>query len=190
MIRNTVLAPILEPISLGEAKAHLRVDGTDEDGLIQALIVTAREMVETYTGRLLMRQTLDLVFDEFADPLYLAAPLISVTSITYVDATGAPQVIAPSDYVVVAPTKAPEPIGFVHPAHGVSWPTPRDQRGAVTVRAVFGALQPRDVPGAIRSAMLLAIGDLYQNREAQSDAPLITNLTQQRLLFPWVVTWH
>jgi hypothetical protein len=40
----------MEPLTLSEAKTHLRVDGEDEDALISSLITASREVVENYTG--------------------------------------------------------------------------------------------------------------------------------------------
>ena len=46
-----VTGPETEPVSKEEAKAHLRVDGTDDDAYITALIVTARRHVEAILRR-------------------------------------------------------------------------------------------------------------------------------------------
>ena len=40
-----------EPVTLEEARLHLRVDHTDEDALIGSLIIAARELAEHETGR-------------------------------------------------------------------------------------------------------------------------------------------
>lgn len=53
--------PAAEPISLAEAKAHLRViDFTDDDAYITSLIAVARRAVEDFTGRTLI----DTVFTQ------------------------------------------------------------------------------------------------------------------------------
>lgn len=49
-------APTWEPIALADLKLHLRVTTTDEDTLLTALIVVARQLAERYT-RLTIPQT-------------------------------------------------------------------------------------------------------------------------------------
>src|SRR5574337_835663 len=49
MLRAVTQATV-EPVTLDEAKAHLRVDDGDSDTLIGALINAAREIVERQTG--------------------------------------------------------------------------------------------------------------------------------------------
>ncbi|WP_096232267.1 head-tail connector protein [Thermoanaerobacterium sp. RBIITD] len=61
--------PELEPVSLEEAKLHLRVDGTEEDALISALISTAREFCESFTGRSLALQTFEYISGPFFQAL-------------------------------------------------------------------------------------------------------------------------
>src|SRR6185312_1787932 len=50
-------APAIEPLSLDEAKAFLRVDNTDEDGVIGALIAGSRIHIEAQTRRALITQS-------------------------------------------------------------------------------------------------------------------------------------
>ena len=66
-----ITAPATEPIDLATAKLHCRVDGTDEDTLIAALIVAAREQAEHETGRALVTQTWEQVHDAFPDAFVL-----------------------------------------------------------------------------------------------------------------------
>ena len=52
-----VTAPGVEPVSVTEAKAHLRVSGSSEDTYIGALIKVATEHAESYLNRRLVQQT-------------------------------------------------------------------------------------------------------------------------------------
>lgn len=46
---------------------------------------------------------------------------------------------------------------------------------------------PDPLPAPIEAAILLAVGDLYENREAQADVQLFDNRTYTRLLAPYRV---
>lgn len=168
-----IAAPASEPLTLAEAKLHCRVDGTDEDALITALIVAAREQAEHETGRALITQTWELVLDAFPEAFVLRkSPVQSVTSLKYLDsATGAEQTLDPADYLL---DKDSEP-GYVVPAYGKAWPYSREVPNAVRVRYVCGYGLAVAVPQAIKQWMLLAIGTMYENR-ATSGAGQVYNI--------------
>ena len=65
---QTVTGPAVEPVTLAEAMAHLRVDINDDDMLISALITAARQHAETITRRALVTQSWKGVFDQFPMP--------------------------------------------------------------------------------------------------------------------------
>ena len=90
MSLTLIAAPILEPMTLAEAKLHLRVDGTDEDDLITALIVAARRRAEHLLTRALITQTWELTLDEFpAADIQLPKPgVLSIVSVKYLDSAG------------------------------------------------------------------------------------------------------
>lgn len=161
-------APAAEPISLLEAKAHCRVEVTDDDTLITSLIVAARQQAEVELRRYLITQTLDLYLDEFPDyddnerAIYLP-PLQSVTSISYVDTTGTTQTLAADQYIVDAMSQPAR----IEPAYGCYWPSIREQANAVKIRFVAGyGAAGSSVPQCIRQWMLLQVGHWYANREA------------------------
>lgn len=162
-------APATEPITTTEAKSHLRVDGTDEDTLIGALIVAAREFCETYQNRAYVTQTWTLTLDEFPTdgstwidiPL---PPLQSVSSIVYLDAEGTSTTWGTSNYVV--DTKSTP--GRVALAPDKSWPTTQAGRiNAVTITFVAGYGAASDVPDKVKQALYLLAGHWYANREAE-----------------------
>lgn len=169
-----VTAPEAEPVSLAEAKAHLRVTSADEETLISALIVAAREHCEAWTHRRFVTQTWDLVLDCFPgwSLEFPNAPLQSVTSVTYVDTAGATQTLDSSEYLVDAQTDP----GRIAPAYGLHWPATRDQMNAVTIRFACGYGAAAAVPSAIKAAMLLIVGHLFENREEAVTGTIIAEL--------------
>ena len=91
MKRILLEGPAVEPVLLAEAKAHLRIDGDDEDDLIGALIVAARVAVETEIRRVLIAQSWRAILEEWpADGVTLPiVPALSVEVVRAIDASGA-----------------------------------------------------------------------------------------------------
>ncbi|MEW5921571.1 MAG: head-tail connector protein [Bacillota bacterium] len=166
MALSLVTAPAVEPVDLASAKTHLRVDGTDEDVLITALITAAREYCEGFQNRACITQTWDLWLDSFPSEDYIRIPLPplqSVASVKYYGTDNAEYTMAAADYFV---DNKSEP-GRLVLAYGKSWPstTLRPVNGIV-VRFTAGHGDATNVPQAIKQAMLLLIGHWYANREA------------------------
>ncbi|MBN50034.1 MAG: hypothetical protein CMN85_10870 [Spongiibacteraceae bacterium] len=185
---STVEAPAEEPVTTAEAKDHARIDISDDDTLVDAMVESVRLHTEDFLGRALVTQTLSLQLDRFPEVIELPRPpLQSVSSITYVDADGATQTLAASKYRVdnkSAPAR-------VTPAWGEVWPSTRAVTGAVTVQFVAGYGAAADVPQRIKHAILMAFGHLYENREDVSVGVQGHKLPQnsQWLLWPLRVKW-
>lgn len=155
-------APAAEPLSLTDAKAHLRVDFTDDDALITAQIKAARRQVEAFTRNALITQTVQWTWDAFPSTLSLPIwPVQSISSVGYTDGAGADQTLAASKYTLIK--SKPRRIG---PAYSETWPTTRLHWNAVRVSAVVGYGDAgSDVPEDIMAALKLILAALYENRE-------------------------
>lgn len=174
---KVITAPTVEPVTLADAKLHLRVDVSEEDTLITSLISAAREECEHLLERAIAEQTLEVSLDEFPDDgIKLPRPPIkSITSVTYVDPDGVTQTMASGDYYL---DDAQEP-SWLLPAYGGAWPSTREEANAVKVRYVAGYT---DCPDVIRAWILLRVGTLFYSREADSDKPVQPSPFVDRLL--------
>jgi len=157
-----VTAPAAEPLTLAEAKAHLRVDHSDDDALIQAQIIAARQMVESFTRQRLITQTLRFTYDWFPARLEIPVwPVQSVSSVKYDDAEGNEQTLAASRYTLVKHRPR-----VLTPAYSDVWPSTRLHWGAVRVDVVCGyGAAGSAVPGDIMAALKLVLASLYEQRE-------------------------
>jgi len=185
MIPRLVTAPAIEPVTLNEAKEHLRVLHDDEDVYIESLITAARQMVESGESwsldRSLITTTWRVILDGFPHCIELPRPpLIAVSSITYLDTTNTSQTLSNTLYTVDTHN---EP-GRIAPAYNSIWPETLPHLNAVTITytAGFGATAA-SVPMAVRQAILIAVADLYEvGRETNivgtivNQVPTIRNL--------------
>ena len=119
-------APAVEPITLSEAKSHIRVDTSTDDTLITGYIKTAREWVEDYIDRALITQRLVMTLDTFPEELALPRPPManSGTStaviVTYVTGeAGGTATLATTDYRVDRDSTP----GIIRNTYAGSWPS-------------------------------------------------------------------
>lgn len=168
MIHRRIVAPTLasEHITLAAAKEHLRVTDSADDALIQSLISEVRQMGEDITSRAWCTSTWVAVLDEFlCDGIRLPAPpVVSVTSVQYVDESGVSQTLATPLWQLDSDS---EP-GYLFPAYGTTWPTTRPQANAVRITCTCG-YPVGSLPESLRRWMLLHIGHAYEHREATGD---------------------
>lgn len=176
---SVVTGPSTDPVTLAEAKAHCRVDSSDDDGLLAGYILAARHWVEGQIHRPIVSRMYDYTIDygwpcrQWITLPY--PPLLAVRSVTYVDASGATQTLGANQYTVMTN----RPRGAITPAYEATWPDVRLQVEAITVRFIAGYTTFTDstaspnftvigpgVPDDLRQALLLLIGHWYEAREA------------------------
>ena len=161
--------PAVEPLTVAEAKLHLRVDTTEDDTYIGTLITAAREWVENYLDRTLITTQLILRAAEFpTEELELARPPMATAGtatavvITYTLADTTTATLSTALYRVDR-TSTP---GNVAPIINGTWPSDviEDANAvAVTYWAGYGPTSA-SVPATIRHAMLMLIGHWYESR--------------------------
>lgn len=160
------------PISVDDVKNNSRIAIDDDDLLIRRLIDSAVTFTEYELNSKIGLQTITWTLD-YRLPASLVVPvgpLISVTSIEYVDSAGQTQTLSASDYVV----DINHSVGRVYPAYNVTWPIPRYQKDAVTVIYVAGNSV---IPAEIKTALLLLVGHWYENPNAFDYSRLTSNET-------------
>lgn len=162
-IRRTI-APAALPISLQEAKDHLRVSGADEDAYIQGLIAAAVAHVdgEGDLGRAIITQTWAQWVNQSPGHVRLKmTPFQALVSVEYYDAAGALQTATLSDFE----TWLAGDFTICKPKDGFAWPGAATRPDAIkiTYRAGFGDTGAA-VPEGIRHALLVLIDHWYANR--------------------------
>lgn len=180
---TVVTPPAEEPVTLARVRAERAVTHTEDDTILEAKITEVRQHVEEMLGKALVTQTWRLHLHEFpAGEIALPGGRVqSVESVTYIDEAGDTQTLATSAYQVDTYSRRP----ILRRVPGTEWPKTQDTLNAVTVELVVGYGAAADVPGGIVAAILLLIGDLAENREAQIVGSIIQeNKAVQRLLFP------
>jgi uncharacterized phiE125 gp8 family phage protein len=180
--------PAVEPVTLAEAKAHLRVDTADDDTYIAAIIKAAREWCEEYLDRSLVHTQWTMRMDSFPHEFVLPRPpmatsgTVTATTITYTLETQAVETLDPATYRV----DRHDTPGRIRVVYAGTWPAHLFDENSVTVTwwGGYGA-DGTSVPAAIKHAMLFLIAHFYENRMpvvGTGAVPQQTPLTVRALL--------
>lgn len=153
-----------EPVTLAEAKAHCRIDIADDDAIVSALIVAARQMAEQETGRALITQVFRLTAEAFPTyALVLPFPTLqSVATIKYYDTDGTLQTLSAGAYRVDTAGEQVTPVDV--------WPATQVRPDAIEVNYSAGWTSAGAVPSAIKQWVLMHVAAMYDNRAAVGTA--------------------
>ena len=166
-LTQTVL-PTSEPITLAQAKKQvdLPIDETAHDEQLLLLIQAAREQVEMDASASYVTSTWTQVYDGFRSEFSLEKkPIVAVSSIQYYDTTETLRTLATTAYDL---DKANRRVGR---KNAQTWPAVAPRWDAVTITYVTGTDLPVSVPALARQAMLLLIGEWFENRGDMSLRP-------------------
>ena len=163
MTVSLIAPPVLEPVSLDEVKAHLRLTGSDDDDYLSALIVAARLQVETSIRRVLIDQTWRVWRDDWpADGLVELpiGPVRSIAEIVVFDADGEPTTLSPLARQLDA-ASTPARLKLLG-----TGPTPGRPLNGIEIDVVAGfGPSGLSVPQPLRLAITMLVARWYENRE-------------------------
>lgn len=185
---SELTTPAVEPVTLDEVKAHLRVTNTSDDLWLTAALKAARLMAEDYTHMAFIqrtfRQTMDWTTGQNEEwwngvrsapisvlsstPIeLLKPPLVSVQSVTVFGDDDTPTVVDPSIYIVDAVDQLQ--YGRVVLRRGNVWPVVLRVVNGLQIDFTAGLATaavnlPQDIPIAIKMIVMW----LYENRGCES----------------------
>lgn len=159
-----------EPITLEQARAQIRIEAFGsplahpDDAYIQMLIGIARDYCESYCQRAFAIKTIEFAYDdlplnEIEIPVY---PAKSIQIIKYIDADGLEKIVPSSNYALDYYSTP----NFIFLTYGNRWPVTFNTENNVIIQAIVGC-PPAQVPLSVKSAMLLIVGHLYENRQQE-----------------------
>lgn len=178
------VAPATDPVTIQQAKAHLRVTSDAENTLIAALVSAAVSHLDGWSGilgRCLITQTWRQDFSGFGC-MRLPFPNVASAVVAYTDENGTSQTLAGSNYHIVSAVGGTQIIL----ADGGSFPGTASQPDAVRVTFVAGYGIADNVPAGLKAAILLHVGHLFESRAAVEvgASPAILPLAYDALVAP------
>lgn len=178
MTLTLLTPPSAEPVSLAEAKAHLRVTFDEEDALITRMIAAARERIEAELGLCLLetrlRETRDVWASDDGAVTLARGPLIAVEAVERVVVGG---LFAPVAFTAQAGSRPGRVSVAASPWAGVR------SGGALRIdyRAGFGPTAV-DVPETLRQAVLALVADAFERRGEGAPSLAVAE--------PWLAAWR
>ena len=162
------------PVTLTEAKSHLKVDTTADDTYITSIIKAATQLSEEYTNRFFIDTVIDQTCSDFAQLQTLFKSKVSaVAHVKYYDNDNSLQTLSATIY----DTQLQYEPSQIQLAENQSFPSITKRNDAVVARYTVGyGSAASDVPEIIKQAILLTIGNFYQNRNSVVIGRIATEL--------------
>lgn len=172
----------VEPISLSDAKAHLRISHSADDAWVTSAIKRARETAEHICERSFASKTLRIVLPHWSAAIELPnGPVNAVSHVKYLDQDGAEQTLSAQSYYL--DTKSA--IAFVRRMPGVTYPLLSEREDSVRVQYTAGTwVAP---PHSAIEFMLLLLGSMNEYREADAEVAVQRIGFADRMLDPYRV---
>lgn len=168
---RVVTEPLSEPVTLIEVRNQCHIDSTIEDSTLEIFIGDARRNLEKWTGRTFHQTEYLWTINEWPSCNYIrlpyATPLISITSLKYLDQNGVETTWAASNYIADTFSQ----IGRLVLAYGASWPsTTLYPVAPIRIQYVAGIATTSPITEAtddVKEAMLLLVAGMNENRESE-----------------------
>lgn len=177
--------PAVEPVTVAEAKANLRLDHDSEDELLAGLIRAARDEVERFAGLALIDQSWRCAIDRLPRSgmvLLRRHPVREIISVTVYGRDGEASILDPADYQIDSLSRPAR-------LHFFRCPEPVRAMNGIEIdfRAGFGEAGT-DVPDLLKRAMLQLVAHWYEFRAsfaAAGDQPVSYPAGYERLIAPY-----
>ena len=160
--------PLVEPVSLSEARDWLEIENfTEDDPKLKLIIKSARQWCEKWLSRSLITQTLTSNFENYGRKINLPySPVQSVTSVTRIQNDVSTLLTEGSDYYVMANRDKYLNMNTISYTNGFLYPKDRFHNSdSLEVVYVSGyGDEKEDVPELIREAILRIVSTNYESR--------------------------
>ena len=157
MTARLITPPAGLAVTIEQARANLRVDGSYLDALITTWVEGITDVLEHEIGRAVINQGWRVTLGAFPAAIRLARrPIVSIGSIKYIDPAGVLQTLAPG--LVDSVTE----LGCITPVAGSAWPATLSRADAVTVDYTCGyGPTPDTVPKSIKLYILAKLAEQF-----------------------------
>jgi uncharacterized phiE125 gp8 family phage protein len=186
-------APSYTTLSLAEAKAQLRVDGDDEDLLIQSLMKAVDQIAENKTNRAFMQAGYTMYSDCWqVDFTLWPAPLVEVVSVEYYDRDNVLTTLDADNYIVYSDFVP----GILSMKSTATLPNLYDRKDAIIITYTSGygssgsaeGAQRSAVPESVRSWIKLNLSTLYEHRQLFTEGSMGNIHTYaDSLIYPYIL---
>ena len=176
---------MVSPITVADAQTHLRLGplDLDESAELERIIEAATDHASAYCNQQFTDGSVTEYHDSFpshpGQPVNINIKASTTPAVTYYDTSNNQQTATGVRHIVRGGRTS------IYPEFGGEWPQDcNNEPGSVTVT---GSPDTSAVPAPVKSAILLYVGDLYENRENSVVGTITSSiqLTAERLLTPY-----